>query len=146
MTSIDLSVDASHFQVATRTNELQFYSVVDGTRIASPTVLRDTKWMTITVPLGWNVQGCWKCAGGPAKEDDAIDDVEQAPRFLKIIRNNKNNNSAPYVTSVHRSPNLRYLAKGCLDGSVAVYNYPTHAPGMAMVKVSCSVKTRHVLW
>ena len=139
MTSIDLSVDAGYFQVATRTNELQFYSVIDGTRIASPTVIRDTKWMTITVPLGWNVQGCWKCAGGPVKDDNAIDDVEEAPRFLNNIQNNKSNNSAPYVTSVHRSPNLHYLAKGCIDGTVAVYNYPTHAPGMAMLKVFNSV-------
>ena len=30
---------------------------------------------------------------------------------------------------------LKYLAKGCIDGSVAVYNYPTHAPGMSMIKV-----------
>ena len=110
--------------------------MIDGTNIASPTVLRDAKWATITVPLGWNVQGCWKCAGGPVKEDDAVDGAEYTPRFLKDIGNNKSNMSAPHVVSVHRSPNLRYLAKGCADGTVAIYNYPTHAPGMAMIKVS----------
>ena len=132
-------MDASHFQVATRTNELHFYSVLDGTRIASPAVVRDTKWMTMTVPLGWNVQGCWKCAGGRTAEGSAVDDAERAPRFLKAIGNTTNQDSAPHVTSVHRSPNSRYLAKGCADGTVAVYNYPTHAPGMASINVSRSV-------
>ena len=94
MTSIDMSVDASHFQVATCTNELQFYTIADGTRVLSPAAVRDKKWATITVPIGWSVQGCWK--------PDA---------------------------------DLKYLAKGCIDGSVAVYNYPTHAPGMSMIKV-----------
>jgi len=91
--------------------------------------------MTMTVPLGWNVQGCWKCAGGHTAEGSAVDDAERAPRFLKAISNTTNQDSAPHVTSVHRSPNSRYLAKGCVDGTVAVYNYPTHAPGMAMVNV-----------
>lgn len=100
--------------------------------------MRDTKWTTITVPLGWNVQGCWKGPGSITSEGNAIDDAEHAPRSLRPI-NTMNQPSSPFVTSVHRSPNSRYLAKGCADGTVAVYNYPTHAPGMAMVKVICSV-------
>ena len=117
LTSIDLSTDSSHFQAATSTNELHFYSIADGTKVASPAVTRDKKWATITVPLGWHVQGCWSSVLG---EKSSLDNE---------------GGFAPYVVSVHRSPNNRYLAKGCIDGTVAVYNYPTHAPGMSMLKV-----------
>lgn len=138
LVSLDLSLNGNYFQVSTNTNELHFYSVLDGTRVASPAVVRDTKWASITVPLGWNVQGCWKSAGGDSNERNAVDDAEHAPRFLKSIITT-NEHPAPFVTSVHRSPSSRLLAKGCADGTVAVYNYPAHAPGMAMVRVIRSV-------
>lgn len=133
-TSIDLSTDANYFQIATRTNQLQFYTVADGNRIASPAIVRDTTWASITVPLGWNVQGCWKSADNQSEVDNAVDDMEQAPRFIKRSCE-AGVNSAAFVTSVHRSPDSRFLAKGCINGTVAVYNHPTHAPGMTMLQV-----------
>lgn len=124
LTSIDLSLDATHVQAATRANQLKFYSVVDGTFVGSPAAVRDEKWTSITVPIGWNVQGCWDAA-----RTDNI--MEQAKHGCPQTTNR----DSAYVTSVHRAPNHQYLAKGCIDGTVAVYNYPTHAPGMRMLRV-----------
>ena len=126
-----MSFDAKHFQVSTATNELQFYSVADGSRVASPTLMRDTKWATLTVPLGWNVQGCWKHGGGPARSDAWVNS-EYLPRHFEA---SNSSTLVPSVVSVHRSPNMCHLAKGCVDGTVAVYNYPTHASGMACINV-----------
>ena len=67
----------------------------------------------------------------------AANSMEESARIPSSIQfaNNTRYLATPHVTSVHRSPDLKYLAKGCIDGSVAVYNYPTHAPGMSMIKV-----------
>ena len=74
--SLDLSADGKFFQAATAVNELHFYAVADGTMVSSPALLRDTIWASITVPLGWNVQGCWRCAKEAAGESDALADAE----------------------------------------------------------------------
>ena len=122
--------------MATCTNELQFYSTADGTRVLSPAAVRDKKWATITVPIGWSVQGCWKPEDDRSVELSAANSMEESARIPGSTQfANNRRHLAPYVTCVHRSPDLKYLAKGCIDGSVAVYNYPTHAPGMSMIKV-----------
>lgn len=131
MTAIDISSDAVHVQAATATDELQFYSIVDGSRVSIPAVTRDTEWATVTVPFGWCVQGCWD-SKGHVEEETALEAAEKTPRFLRTEWRS-DINSLPGVSSVHLSPNGRLLAKGCFDGTVAVYNYPTQVAGMRMI-------------
>lgn len=131
ITSIDISSDAQYIQAATATDELQFYSVADGSRLSIPAVTRDTEWATVTVPFGWCVQGCWKGreTGG---DNTGVDDVDMAPRFHRSAWTSRVH-SMPAVSCVHRSPNGKMLAKGCNDGTVAIYRYPTQVAGMRMV-------------
>lgn len=129
LTGLDVSCDASLLQAATMTDELQFYSVVDGARVAVPATCRDTDWATVTVPFGWRVQGCWKPT--PDSEEDAAAACERAPRFMRH-EYRPQATYPPGVSTVDRSRDTSLLAKGCFDGTIAVYNYPTQAPGMAM--------------
>jgi len=117
--------------VGTRTDDLHFYSAIDGTRISSPALLRDTKWLTITVPFGWDVQGCWNHTRASAHNDVMCE--------VDTFQDQRNHSPASRVVSVHRSLDMSYLAKGCVDGTVAIYNFPTHARGMAMVNVGFAV-------
>lgn len=131
LTAIDLAADFSVMQSATLADDLHFYSVKDGGRIPVPATVRDTEWATVTVPFGWRVQGCWK-PSGEQNDDDAVLAAEDAPRFLRY-EYKPQTTFPPAVSTVHRSPDGTLLAKGCNDGTVAVYNYPTQALGMEMV-------------
>jgi len=141
ITAIDLSTDANTIQAATANDELYFYSVQDGKRITIPAKTRDTEWASVTVPFGWRVQGCWrnsKIATQPLQ--DAKKASELAPRFLRNKRwrlsdDEEAQKTPPIVTSVHRSHDSKYLVKGCADGTVAIYNYPTQAPGLTMLPI-----------
>lgn len=133
ITSIDISSDAQYIQAATATDELHFYSVADGSRLSIPAVTRDTDWATVTVPFGWRVQGCWKAREvGGDNNNTGVEDIDMAPRFQRSSWTSRGCTS-PGVSCVHRSPNGQILAKGCTDGTVAIYRYPTQGAGMGMV-------------
>ncbi|KAJ1447589.1 hypothetical protein M885DRAFT_471813 [Pelagophyceae sp. CCMP2097] len=132
VTGLDLSNDGKYFQLATASDELQFYSVADGSRESSPGALRDEGWHTLNLPLGWDVRGCWQTFWALDSPAAAAAAAEEAPLYLGARR------TAQYTPAVHavaRSPAKRFLAKACVDGTLAVYNFPTHAPGMGFKKL-----------
>lgn len=140
LTSIDISSDEAYVQAGTSTEDLQFFKVADGSRVSIPAEVRDVDWASVSVPYGWCVQGCWK-GTGELKEETAVQAAEKSPRFLRTEWRPRIL-TLPGLSTVDRSPNRAFLAKGCFDGTVAIYNYPAQAPGMSVVCAPCGHGSR----
>ena len=100
LTHVDYSSDGQYLQSNCGAYELLFSSVMDGNQITSATELRDVKWDTWTVPLGWGSQGIWNGS------QDGSD-----------------------INCVDRSHTGHLLATGDDDSSVKIFKYPSVSEG-----------------
>jgi len=98
--TLDWSLDSKYLQGVTRGLDLVFIDAVTGKPLSTPAIVRDASWATVTVPVGFSVQGIW-----PDGDD-----------------------SKPFdIPTVDRSASERLLARGDERGGVEVVFYPcTH--------------------
>jgi WD40 repeat protein len=100
---IDWSEDSKYCQTATQAYELLFYEVTKTTvtPVTKSRDLKDIKWATQSITLGWTVQGIW-------------------PKF----------SDGSDVNNVNRSNSQKYLASAEDSGTVRLFNYPCIGSGL----------------
>ena len=72
ITHFDMSEDGKYLQSNCGAYELLFCNLDNGKPILKGSSLSETKWATLTCPLGWQVQGIWP-AGADGTDINAVD-------------------------------------------------------------------------
>lgn len=79
---LDFSEDATKLQFTNTSNEIFFYDVKSGKREPNAaSLLKDEKWASWTLPVGWPVQGIWP----PYTQGCDINSVDRSYNFETIV-------------------------------------------------------------
>ena len=127
MTHVDFSSDGQYLQSNCGAYELLFSSVMDGKQITSATELRDVKWDSWTVPLGWASQG--ELNGCRACTDILTLTLTQPPTLITLYYTPpgiwSGSQDGSDINAVDRSNSGHLLATGDDDASVKLYKFPS---------------------